>query len=115
MKIRKVTYTKHLPGKVERHMIAFLTRSGETVLHGNFLNIAHTTSVATHIMKGEKSSTSFFPFPIGLAWDTEEYNRDLVDMAKAGELIDCVVIENAPDSTEELWRFARRILQESRT
>jgi len=64
-------------------------------------------------MNGKGSSTSFFPFPIGLVWEREKYDKQLVDMAKAGELIGCVVIENAPESMEELRRFASDNLKKS--
>ena len=113
MNIRKATYASHQPGKIEHHYVAFLTQSEETIFLGPFLNVGHAVSTAKNIMKGKKSSTSFFPFVFGLVWDTEEYNKDLVGMAKAGELGGCVVLENVPESMEELQGFASNALRES--
>jgi len=111
MKIRKVRYAQRVPGKIERHYVAFLTRSGEILLMGHFLNSGDASHTAGKIMEGKESSTSFFPFPIGLVWQREHYDKRLAEMAKAGELVGCMVVENAPESIEELQCFASNDLR----
>ena len=113
MKIRKVQYAQHIPGKIERHYIAFLTKSGEILLMGHFLNSGDASHTASKIMEGKKSSTSFFAIPFLLVWEKEHYDQRFVEMAKAGELVSSVVVENAPDSMEELQRFVSNALNES--
>jgi hypothetical protein len=112
MNIKKATYAKHVPGKVDYHYIAFLTRSGEILLAGGFVNSGDAKGVAKNIMRGKDSSLNPALLPLGLVvflLSREHYNKDLKDlaeMAKAGELIDCIVIENAPESTDEILAFA---------
>ena len=112
MKIRKISYTKHVPGKIEHHYAAFLTRSGEVLLMGHFLNSGDAAHVAGNIMKGKASSLTVMPFPGVVVWEREEYDKNLANLAKSGQLISCVVIENAPDSINELQRFASGVLKE---
>ena len=112
MRIRKVSYVKHIPNKIEHHYVAFLTESDEVLLMGPFLNSGDAQRVAGNIMKGKKSSLSIFPGIVVWVWEREKYDQRLVDIAKAGKLVNCLVVENAPDSMEELQRFARGILTE---
>jgi hypothetical protein len=63
MKIRKVRYAQRVPGKIERHFIAFLNRTGEILLMGHFLNSGDASHTASKIMEGKNSSTSFFAIP----------------------------------------------------
>jgi len=109
MSVKKVTYAKHVPGRIDRHYIAFLTRSGEILLAGGFTTSGDAKRVAENIMRGKASSLNPALLAGGLVLfllDREHYDKDLVEMAKAGELIDCIVIENAPESTEEILAFA---------
>jgi hypothetical protein len=109
MNVKKVTYAKHVPGKVDYHYIAFLTRSGEILLVGGFVNSGDAKGVAENIMRGKTSSLNPALLAGGLVLfllDRERYDKSLVEMAKAGELIDCIVIENAPESSEEILAFA---------
>ncbi len=50
-----------------------------------------------------------------IAWETAKYDETIVAMAKAGQLINAIVIENIPDSIEELHNFASNSLKESST
>jgi len=114
MNVNKVTYANHVPGKVDYHYIAFLTRSGEILLAGHFVNSGDAKRVAKNIMRGKTSSFNPALLPGGLVLfllDREHYDKNLAEMAKAGELIDCVVIENAPESTEEILAFADKVFK----
>ncbi len=111
MKIRKVSYTKHVPDKIEHHYVTFLTESDEILLMGPFLNNGDAARVAGNIMKGKASSLTVIPFPGVVVWEREKYDQRLADMAKAGKLVNCVVVENAPDSIDELQRFAGGVLR----
>ena len=127
MKIRKVQYAQHVPSKIERHCAAFLTQTGEVLLVDSiwdsrdgvswpFYNIGDAVRLASDIMKAKKKSTRIAPILQGLgvvAWESTKYDETLVDMAKTGELINAIVIENVPDSVEELQRFAGQVLRES--
>jgi hypothetical protein len=64
-------------------------------------------------MKGKKKSTRFAPIIGALAWESTKYDEILVEMAKNGNLVNAVVIENIPDSTDELQSFASNTLNES--
>jgi hypothetical protein len=122
MKIRKVKYAQPVPGKIERHCAAFLTQSGQVILVGTILdeqgiwpilNSGDAVRLASDIMKAKKKSTRIAPVIGVLAWETSKYDEKLVDMAKTGELINAIVIENIPNSIEELQHFASNALRES--
>ena len=113
MNVKKVQYAKHILGQVDHHHIVFLTRSGEMLFTGFFLKIGDAKRVAERIMSGKASSTTFAPFPGVFMLEREKYDKDLVDMAKAGELVDCAVVENAPESVEELLTFADKTFRSS--
>ena len=106
MSVRKVPYAKHIPGQIDHHYIAFLTRFGKILLMGFFLKSGDAKRVAENIMGGKASSSTFIPFPGVFVLEREHYDKNLVEMARTGELIDCIVIENAPESTEETLAFA---------
>ena len=112
MRVKKVRYTEHIPGKVDYHYIAFLTASGEVLLMGHFLTAGHANKVANGIMSGKKSSSTFIPFPGVFIYEREKYDENFVNMVKAGEITNCIVVENAPESIEELRHFAGAILKE---
>jgi hypothetical protein len=69
-------------------------------------------------MGGKKKRLRIAPIlPLGLlltvaASETTKYDETLVAMAKAGQLVNAIVIENIPDSIEELQRFAVNALRE---
>jgi ribosomal protein L19 len=123
MKIRKVKYAQPVPGKIERHCAAFLTQSGQVILVGSILgeqgiwpifNSGDAIRLAKDIMEGKKKSVRIAPILQGLgvvAWESTKYDETLVAMAKAGQLINAVVIENVPDSMDELQRFAGDVLR----
>jgi hypothetical protein len=113
MNVKKVQYAKHVPGMVDHHHIVFLTRSGEMLFTGFFLRIGDAKRTAEHIMRGKASSTIFLPLPGVFMLEREIYDKDLVNMAKTGELVDCVVVENAPESVEELLTFADKTFRSS--
>lgn len=126
MKIRKVRYTPSNPNKIERHCAAFLTQTGQVLLVDSvwdsrdgvswpFFNVGDAVRLATDIMKGKASSFRIAPIIGALAWESTKYDKNLVDMAKTGELINAIVIENAPDSVEELQHFASNALKEMLT
>jgi len=117
MKIRKVKYAQPVPDKIERHCAAFLTQSGQVILVGfigtwPIFNSGDAIRLAKDIMEGKEKSTRIAPVIGVLAWETTKYDEKLVDMAKRGELINAIVIENIPDSIEELQRFAGQVLKE---
>jgi len=126
MEIRKVRYAKSVPGKIEHHCAAFLTQSGQVILVGSILdehegiwpifNSGDAVRLAKDIMEGKKKSTRIAPILQGLgvvAWESTKYDETLVAMAKDGQLINAIVIENIPDSVEELRHFAGQVLRES--
>jgi hypothetical protein len=113
MNVKKVQYSKHIPGAVDHHHIVFLTQSGEMLFTGFFINSGDAKRVAENIMSGKASSSTFVPFPGVFAFEREKYDKDLVDMAKTGELVDCVVVENAAESVEELLTFADKTFRGS--
>jgi len=128
VKMRKVRYAQHVPGKIERHCAAFLTQSGQVILVGSIFdesesiwpifNSSDAVRLANDIMKAKKKSVRIAPILQGLgvvAWESTKYDETLVAMAKAGQLINAVVIENIPDSVEELQRFASDTLKQSPT
>ena len=122
-------YAKATPGRIEYHCAAFLTRSGEVILIGQyvdkgdnitpssdlipFLNSNDAASLAENIMRGKRSTFRVFPFPGIITTERITYPEDLVEMARSGQLVNAVVIENVPDSIEELERFAGNILRQS--
>ncbi len=126
MKIRKVRYAPRIPGKIERHCAAFLTQTGQVLLVDSFwdsqdnvkwpfYNIGDAVRLASDIMKAKKKSVRIAPILQGLgvvAWESTKYDETLVAMAKAGQLINAVVVENIPDSIEELQHFASNALRE---
>jgi len=126
MKIRKVQYAPHIPGKIERHYVAFLPQTGEAILvdafwdtrdnvRWPFYNTGDAVRLASDIMKGKKKSTRIAPIIGALAWESTKYDETLVEMAKTGNLVNAIVIENIPDSVEELQAFASNVLKESLT
>ena len=126
MKIRKVRYAPRIPGKIERHCAAFLTQTGQVLLVDSvwdsrdnvnypFFNIGDAVRFASGLMKGKSSTLRIAPIIGALAWESTKYDKNLVDMAKTGQLINAIVIENIPDSIEELQHFASNALKESLT
>jgi len=126
MKIRKVQYASRVPGRIERHCAAFLTKNDQVILidsiwdsrdnvKWNFYNVGDAVHVATDIMKAKNKSTRIAPIIGALAWESTTYDENLVEMAKTGELVNAIVIENIPDSVEELQSFAGQVLRESTT
>ena len=129
MKIRKVRYAPRIPGKIERHCAAFLTQTGQVLLVDSvwdsrddvnypFFNVGDAVRLTSDIMKAKKKSTRIAPILQGLgvvAWESTKYDEALVAMAKDRQLINAVVIENIPDSVEELQHFAGQVLRESPT
>jgi len=118
MKINKVKYSENLPGIVQRHCAAFLTDKGDVILidrdnEGMFLNTGIPMRIVKNIMKGKKKSTTVIPFPGVITWETTTYDENLVNMAKTGQLINAIVIENVPEAFEELEKFALRVLRET--
>lgn len=124
MKIRKVRYAPRVPDIVERHCAAFLTQTGEVLLVDSvwdsrdgvnypFFNVGDAVRLASDIMKAKKKSTRIAPIIGALAWESTKYDETLVTMAKEGQLINVVVVENIPDSVEELQHFAGQVLRES--
>jgi hypothetical protein len=126
LKIRKVKYAQPVPGKIERHCAAFLTQSGQVILVGSIFderegmwpifNSGDAIRLAKDIMEGKEKSVRIAPIFQGIgviAWESTKYDKTLVGMAKAGQLINAVVIENIPDSVEELQHFASNALKES--
>jgi hypothetical protein len=129
MKIRKVRYAPRIPGQIERHCAAFLTQDGQVILVNSiwdsqdsvswpFYNTSDAVRLASDIMKGKKKSTRIAPIFQGLgvvAWESTKYDETLAAMAKDGQLINAIVVENIPDSVEELQNFAGQVLRESLT
>jgi hypothetical protein len=118
LKVQKVKYAERVPGRVERHCAAFVTQSGKVVIVASvdgwpFYNIKDAVRLAENIMKGKKNSTRYMILPGITSWETTTYDKSLVEMAKAGHLVNAVVIENVPDSEEELQRFAGEVLREA--
>jgi hypothetical protein len=104
--MKKVRYAEHIPGKVDHHYVVFLTRSGEKIVTGFFLTVGDAEKTASHIMRGKESSSTFLPLPGVFLVEREHYDKDLADMAKAGELVDCLIVENAPDSIDAIIAFS---------
>ncbi len=128
MKIRKVKYAQDIRGKIERHCAAFLTQSGQIIMIGSIFdkregicpifNSGDAVRIIKDIMEGKKKSVRIAPILQGIgvvAWETTKYDETLVAMANAGQLINAIVIENIPDSMEELHDFASNALKESST
>lgn len=128
MKIAKVRFAKHTPGIIERHCVAFMTQSGEVVLVDSIFNkrdrvcfpIFNTSDavrIASDVMRRKASSLRFAPTALRIAglvaWERTEYNPNLVEMARTGQLTNVIVIENVPESIEELQRFAGNALRET--
>lgn len=124
MQIRKLRYAPYVPGKVERHCAAFLTQSGQVIIINSifdqhegqscpFFNSGDAAKIIKKIMSGKKSSTTVWPFPSVVVWEHTKYSEDLISMAKAGQLVNAAVIENIPESKEELQQVARSALNES--
>ena len=129
MEIRKVRFAPHIPGKIEHHCAAFLTKTGQVLVVDSvwdsrdgviwpIFNSGDAVRLAKDIMEGKKKSTRIAPILQGLgvvAWESTKYDETLVAMAKDGQLINAVVVENIPDSVEELQHFAGQVLRESLT
>jgi len=111
----KVAYKKATPGIVERHFAAFITQTGQIILHGPFLNSNHAKKIAGDIMNKKKKSRSFFILPVVGVMDTEALNENLVDMAKNNQLVNCIIIENASDSYDENEKFAMNYFKNAST
>lgn len=97
MKITKVKYNGTDSYNIARHCAAFLTKTGQVILITSicddrdgvewpFFNSGDAVRTAKDIMKAKKKSTSFAPIIGAIAWETAEYNDNLITMAKEGEL-----------------------------
>lgn len=108
MGIKKVSFKEVVNRDIiEHHYAAFITQSNEIILHGPFLNSNHVRKIATDIMNKKEKSRSFFIIPYLVAWETGTLDKNLVNLAKANQLADCVILENTyPDSVDEMKQFA---------
>jgi len=102
----KVTHQQHVPGQIDHHYVVFLTKRGELVVMGHFLRSGEAVNTAQNILAGKSGNTEFFILPFVAALDRETYSPDIVAIARSGDILSCVVIENAPDSPEEVREAA---------
>jgi len=117
MKIKKVKYSESLPGVIQHHCVAFFTAQGNVIIidrdsEGIFFNAGIPMRMAKNIMKGKGKSRIVIPFPGVITWETTTYDEEIVNMAKNGQLVNAIVIENVPESFEELEKFALKVLGE---
>jgi hypothetical protein len=116
LKIRKVRYAPHIPGITERHCAAFFTLTGHVIIIKStfdkqqglwpIFNTSTAEKIAKDIIKGKESSISIIPFPGVIAWETTSYDKNLAGLARSGQLVEVLVIENIPESEDELQQFA---------
>lgn len=115
--VKRVRYADHNPDIVESHCAAFLTKSGKVIIINKsggwpYYNVNEVIRAVKNIMKGNAQYGSFMALPGIISWETNYFDDNLVNLARNGEIINWVVIENIPDSLEELSKFAGKVLNE---
>jgi hypothetical protein len=116
--VQKIPYKDATPGRIENHYAAFLTRSNDILLFGPFLTSNEGKRRANDVLKGKKESRSYFFLPliilpvVYIERTTESYNKNLVDLVKENQISNCLIIENAPDSMDELMQFAKNTFKQ---
>lgn len=120
--IQVVKYADADRSKIEKHYAAYLTKSDDIIIAGPFFNTKYAAKVASDILKGKKSTPKLplvlciilFALLIGLLLYflyREKYDESLVHKASSGQLAKALIIENAPDSPEDLRHFAEIALK----
>jgi len=116
MKIQKIPFKVATPGQIEYHYAAFLTRTEDILLIGPYLNSNELRKMAVNILKGKEESKFYFILPTPIIWiagtHTESYDKNIVNLVKTNQISDCVIIENVPDSIDELKQFAKNVFKQ---
>jgi len=121
MAVQVVCFAEEDCSKINHHYAAYLTKSGDVILKGPFLNLGDAETVTNNIMNGKKSEPKVplivallvLPFvflPIYFLY-REKYDEALVDMVASGIITEAIVIQNAPDTEDEIKRFAQSALK----
>ena len=116
MKILKIPFKVATPGQIEHHYAAFLTRTEDILLIGPYLNSNELRKMAANMLKGKEESNFYFVLPIPIIWIagkfTESYDKNIVNLIKTNQISYCVIIENVPDSIDELKQFAKNVFKQ---